>query len=91
MTADILDTLPTDQIRLGRNWVRRGDPVRWRNHHGLFRFAGVDRQATDDSPAVLHLFGPYKKTNSKPLSRYVHADQVVRVMPTEELRMFVRG
>lgn len=79
----------TSQIRLGRNWLRTGDPCRWRGHHGLFRFIAVDKPATDDTPSVLQIVGPYKKAGGRQVARYVHADQVVRILPTERLRAFV--
>lgn len=87
----MLTDTDTSCIRLGRNYIRAGDPCRWRGHRGIFRFDGVDTPAdeTNHRPAVLILFGP--ASSPRPKQRYVRATDVVRLRPTEGLRAMVAG
>ena len=83
MTA--VTDLDDSQIRLGRNWLRSGDPCRWRRHRGLFRFVKVDKHGETLDDTVLELVGPV----ANPRTRFVQASNVVRVRPTDALRAVV--
>ena len=70
------------EIRLGRNFLRAGDPCRVAGKRGLWRFIRVEHEATEDRPAVLELVGP----DHNPRTRFILASVVRRVTPTETTR-----
>lgn len=70
------------EIRLGRNFLRSGDPCRVRGKRGLWRFVRVESDDRADRAPTLELVGP----SDNPRTRFFSADIVRRVQPTEAAR-----